>query len=361
MRIIAHLDMDAFFAAIEERDNPRFFNRAIVVGSDPLGGRGRGVVSTANYKARMYGIHSAMPISIAWEKAKCAPKEDKVLFLGVDMERYENVSSKIRDIIISYNFPFEQVSIDEFFIDCSSCKTYILARKKLREIQEKIKNEEHLSCSVGVGKNKLIAKIASDFKKPHGFTLVSDKKTNQFLKCLAISKIPGVGKKTVFELNKMKVFSISDALVISVYEFKKKFGKFGMSLYEKVRGIDNDPVGEVINIKSVGSQETFLRDTIDVKEITQTIRRLIEDIYNRFLENGFSFFSRISITVRFFDFQTIQRSKSFECSLSKKEDIEFIVFQMFFPFLDGRENKSKKRIRLIGIRLEKLEKQKRLF
>ena len=362
MRIIAHLDMDAFFAAVEERNNPRFFGRPIVVGSDPKAGKGRGVVSTANYKARVYGVRSALPISIAWERAQEAKKKgEEFVFLGVDMEEYERVSSRIRDIILSHYKQIEQTSIDEFYIDCSLCKTYEIAHKKMELIKKEIGKKEKLSCSVGIGPNKLVAKIASDFKKPNGSTIVPYSFVSSFLDPLSISRIPGIGPKTKAILESEGINTISDARKKPIEFFEKRFGKWGSEIFQKVRGLDNDPVEEINEMKSIGAQETFSKDTRDTQIIMNMIHELVSGVYKRFTESSFVSFFRISISVRFSNFITVNKSKTLLKPVSSKKELEFIVLQMFFPFFDTRANKKQSAIRLIGVRLEKLNKQKQLF
>src|SRR3989344_8900142 len=164
MRIIAHLDLDAFFAAVEERDKPRLKGRPIVIGADPEDGKGRGVLSTANYAARKYGIHSAMPISHAWRLAKEAEKQgqEPAIFLTGSYERYGEVSDKIMAIISKYSEHIEQASVDEAYIDLSYAQDFIKAAEICRQIKKEIKSKEKLTASVGLAPNKLIAKIASD-------------------------------------------------------------------------------------------------------------------------------------------------------------------------------------------------------
>lgn len=363
MRIVSHLDMDAFFSAIEERDNSRFMGHPIVVGSDPRAGKGRGVVSTANYKARKYGIRSAIPISVAWEYAELARKkgDDPVIFLGVDMEKYNAASSNIRSIVESFGYTIEQASIDEFYIDCSKCKTYDGAKKLLHKIKSKILEKESLCCSVGIGPNKLIAKIASDFKKPNGFTLVREGDIQSFLSPMSVSKIPGIGPKLVDLLLKMNIKIVEELLNISRKDLEEKFGKSGIQIYQKARGIDDEKVEESYEVKSIGSQETFSKDTHDAVKIIDMAKSLVVATYERFLDSHFTSFSRISISVRFSDFTTVQRSQTFLKPLLTKKDLEFVTIGMFLSFLDSRENKERKAIRLMGIRLEKLSRQKELF
>ncbi|MFA5870939.1 MAG: DNA polymerase IV [Candidatus Paceibacterota bacterium] len=363
MRIVAHLDMDAFFSSVEERDNSRFKGHPVVVGSDPRAGRGRGVVSTANYKARAYGIRSATPISIAWEYSELARKrgDEPVIFLGVDMGKYEKASSNIRMIIESFGYKIEQASIDEFYIDCSRSKTYKSAVILLRKIKKGILEKELLSCSVGIGPNKLIAKIASDLKKPNGFIVVTENNIHSFLLPMNVSKIPGIGPKSVEILSKLNIKTIGELQNISCKDLEKKFGKLGTQMYQKARGVDEEKVEESHEVKSIGAQETFSEDTHDAGKIISLVKELVSSTYVRFLDAHFVSFSRVSVSVRFSDFTTVQRSQTFLKPLSNKKDLEFFALQMFLSFLDSRENKKRKPIRCIGIRLEKLSRQKNCF
>src|SRR4030042_5128571 len=238
IRIIVHLDMDAFFAAVEERDTPQWRGLPIVVGASPRGGKGRGVVSTANYKAREYGIHSALPISKAWQFSEWAKKrgEPAAIFVEPDIEKYEMVSDRIleivRSVLISFapvrpplpsggrtaaGYSVEQAGIDEMYLDLSFVGSYETAKEICQKIKEEIKKKEKLTCSIGVGPNKLIAKIDSDQQKPDGLTIVGDddeKKcanaVESFLNPLPIRKIPGIGPKTEVKLHELGIVFIRD-------------------------------------------------------------------------------------------------------------------------------------------------------
>jgi len=181
--IIGHLDLDAFFAAVEERDRPELRGQPLVVGADPEGGRGRGVVSTANYAARRYGIHSAMPISRAWKLSEAARRrgEPPVVFVPPRLSRYAEVSARVMAIVRRHVPLVEEAGIDEAYLDLSFAGNFAAAREICRTIKEQIKAEEHLTASIGVGPNKLIAKIASDFQKPDGLTVVTPEEAEAFL------------------------------------------------------------------------------------------------------------------------------------------------------------------------------------
>ena len=194
MHIIGHLDMDAFFAAVEEQDHPEWQNVPLVVGADPKNGRGRGVVSTANYPARRYGIHSAMPISRAWALAEAAKRrgETETIFVTPNFPRYSEVSRRIMTLIGRHVPLIQKVGVDEAYLDLSFCHFFPRAAALSRTIKEAIKAQEGLTASVGIGPNKLVAKVASDFQKPDGLTVVTAEEAEGFLAPLPIRKIPGL-------------------------------------------------------------------------------------------------------------------------------------------------------------------------
>ncbi|OHA63425.1 MAG: hypothetical protein A2667_03140 [Candidatus Wildermuthbacteria bacterium RIFCSPHIGHO2_01_FULL_47_27] len=356
-RIIAHLDMDAFFAAIEERDNPQFAGLAIVVGADPDDGRGRGVVSTANYKAREYGIRSAIPISIAWRFSRAALKLGKpaTVFLPVDYEKYERVSENIIKIARRSAPLVEQASVDEAYLDLSFCKTYKRAENLCRQIKKEIRGREKLTCSVGIGPNKLVAKIASDMKKPDGLTVVRPEEVLNFLGILSVRKIPGIGPKTEALLRKQNVSTVSDLRKITRRALRWQLGKWGEDIYMKARGIDASPVTEEYEAKSIGEQETFSRDTQDPGFMVERLRILCKNIISRLGKEGWQSFRTAVITVRFSDFETKTRSQTMLYESCDENSLFLQALRLLLPFFDRRENPRQKKIRLVGIRIEKLK------
>lgn len=357
MRIIAHLDMDAFFAAVEERDEPRFKGMPIVVGADPEDGKGRGVVSTANYKAREYGIHSALPIGKAWEFSETAKKAGKppAIFLGGSYEKYSDVSDKIMEHVRKRVPQVEQVGVDEAFLDLSYAGSYKKAEILAREIKEEIKEKEKLTASIGIGPNKLIAKIASDINKPDGLTIVKEEEVEKFLGSMSVRKIPGIGPKTETLLAERRILTIRDLKNHPKNELELILGKHGLDLYDKARGIDNSPVEESEEVKSIGEQETFRTDTRDLTFIAERLKELSEAVWRRFKKSGFKKFRTVTLTVRFQGFITKNRSQTFQKEFNNADELAFEILRMFMPFLDARENPDKKKIRLIGVRIEKLE------
>src|SRR5688500_3975114 len=207
MRIIVHVDMDAFYAAIEERHNLGLRGLPVGVGADPKEGRGRGVVMTANYQARKFGIRSALPISRAWRLAQAARRrgEPETIFVRSDFQLYETVSSRIMQIFEQFSDAVEEASIDEAYLDVSSLKSFEDAHGRMTTLKAEIFKEEGLGCSIGIGPNKLIAKIASNQDKPDGLTVITQPEVRDFLDRLSVRVIPGIGPKSEAFLHQQNV------------------------------------------------------------------------------------------------------------------------------------------------------------
>ncbi len=382
MRIIGHLDMDAFFAAVEERERPYLMGQPIAVGADPVGGKGRGVVSTANYAARKYGIRSATPIQQAWQLSEQARKKGlpPVVFISSGFRKYSEISKKIMSIIHSHlkgaernlfekDTPaLEQVSVDECFFDLSFAGNFEEARNIAELIKKDIKEKEGLTASIGIGSNKLIAKIASDFRKPDGLTIVHPEEVLDFLEPLSVRKIPGVGPKAEEKLLRLRVRTVADARRVGQEKLTSVFGKWGSELFLKFQGEDTSPVViEETPAKSIGEQETLPEDSLNMKVLFPYLERQAKNLAGYVAKEGFTSFRTIVLTVRFADFETVSRSRTLplpvqvsseeSCSgkpMSSAETLRRHVTQMFFPFLDRRENPQRKKIRLVGVRVEKL-------
>jgi DNA polymerase IV (DinB-like DNA polymerase) len=356
MRIIGHLDMDAFFASVEERDNPRLRGLPVVVGADPKGGKGRGVVSTANYQARKYGIHSALPISRAWRLSEAAKLrgEAPAVFLRVNIDRYAEVSERIMQILRS-NVPLvEKAGIDEAYLDLSFAGSFKKATEICRSIKKEIKAKEQLTASVGIGPNKLIAKIASGQQKPDGLTVVTPKKAWAFLQPLAVREIPGIGPKTEMLLKEKGVRVVHDLRKFTRKALQEALGKRGSELYKKVRGRNETPVVEEYEVKSIGEQMTFPEETEDSDFVSEQLGALCRDVFIRFRESGFRGFRTVAITVRFADFETKTRCHTVRKPIATNELLESEAFKLLLPFLNARENPQNKKFRLVGVRVEKL-------
>jgi DNA polymerase IV (DinB-like DNA polymerase) len=354
MRIIAHVDMDAFYAAVEERHHPELRGRPVVVGADPKGGKGRGVVTAASYAARKYGIRSALPISRAWRLAEAARRsgEPEAVFVRGDRSLYREVSGRIMSIIAQGADAFEEASIDEAYVDLSSLGGMEQGEAHARALKGAILEREGLTCSIGIGPNKLVAKIASDFRKPDGLTVVRPDEVQGFLDGLGIRVIPGIGPKSEAVLQAKGLRTVAELRGVELAQLREWFGKSGEELYQKVRGHSDDPVSNEWERKSVGEQETFEEDTLDSVFILGRAQELASAVFRRFVTEGFLAFR--TVTVRFTGFVTVSRSRTGQSPASTTEQLQAEVRQLLEPFFDARENPKGKKIRLIGVRVENL-------
>lgn len=356
MDIIGHLDMDAFFAAVEERDHPEWRGLPLVVGADPKDGRGRGVVSTANYQARRYGIHSAMPISRAWELADAARRrgEPATVFVTPNFPRYSELSRRIMALVRRRVPMVLKVGIDEAYLDLGFCQSFERAEALCREIKEEIRAREGLTASIGIGPNKLVAKIASDHQKPDGLTVVRPEAAEDFLAPLPIRKIPGVGPKTEKFLTRQGIRIVADIKRFTPEQLEGLLGKWGLALYEKARGRGSAVLQESPEPKSIGAQQTFSRDTLDLEFLFERLWAMCRSILKGLQEEGFKTFRTVVVTVRFADFQTFSRSHTLAAPADSLRVLQFEAMKLLMPFLDRRENPQRQLIRLLGVRLEKL-------
>jgi len=352
-RIIAHLDMDAFFASVEERNRPHLKGLPIVVGSDPKDGQGRGVVSTANYKAREYGIHSAMPITQAWRASQAARKQGKpeVVFLPPNFAAYSAISASVLAIIKKYSALVEQASVDEFYFELKG--SLPSARKTAKKIKAEIKKKEKLTCSVGMGPNKLIAKIAAGIGKPDGLVIVRQNDAEKFLEPLAIRQLPGIGPKTAEILHQKSIQTIVDIKKFSATELRAWLGKWGEDLYQKARGIDINPIESEKPPKSIGQQNTFEQDTFNIVFLGDELSTYCAQVFERFKASGFTHFKTLGITVRFADFTTFTASKTFKQALGYQDlrTFQFEALKLLLPYLDRRKNPGGKLVRLLGVHI----------
>ncbi len=343
MPIILHVDLDAFYASVEEREHPEYKGKPLVVGADPKGGAGRGVVSTCNYAARKFGIRSAMPISIAYRKCPDA------IFVPVNMDLYVAVSGKVMQILRKYADKFEQVSVDEAYLDVSRLKSYERAKGLAIGIKKEILKKEGLTCSVGIGPNKLISKVASDYKKPDGLTVVPPGEAWDFLGPQSVRVLRGVGPKTEAILNAAGIKTVSNLRRVSKEQLVEQFGAFGESLYEQARGKYFEELVEEWEIKSIGRQTTFEEDTKDKKLLLETMDALIKEVWDDVEREGVAF-KTVTVKVRYADFDTHTRQKSLIDHVNNIEAIQNIATELLEGFL-----KDPRKIRLIGVSVHQLK------
>ena len=300
-RSIAHVDMDAFYAAIEQRDRPALRGRPVVVGADP---RGRGVVSAASYEARTFGVRSAMPISRA---ARLCPH---AAFLPVDMEKYQRVSRQIMDILGAFSPLVEQVSIDEAFVDLTgTAALFGEAADAVRQIKARIRADTGLTASAGLGANKFVAKVASDLRKPDGFVIVPAGEEAVFLAPLPIERVWGVGRVMTRELNALGIQTIGQLQALPREVLARRFGKYGGQLADLAFGRDARPVAPDAQARSIGAEETFGRDCGDPRRLLSALRGQAERVAAALRQENLAA-ARVILKVRFADFRTLTRSWS---------------------------------------------------
>ena len=343
---ILHVDMDAFFASVEERDNPELKGKVVVVGAGV-----RGVVSSANYAARKFGIRAAMPVTQA---RRLAPQ---AIFIPPHHEKYSKVSEKIMEIFQSFSPYVEPISLDEAFLDVTGARKLMGSRREIAiKIKEKILKDENLTCSVGIAPNKFIAKLASGRCKPNGILEIAPDRILEFLHPLPVSEIWGVGPKTNELLLELGLRTVSDIANTPKTTLIRALGEStGEALYELSWGRDLREV-EVEEVdKSISSAQTFDMDIDDEEIILKEILRMAERASSRMRSKGLST-RTISIKVRFADFKTITRSKSTDFAISSTKDIYKVAKSLYLKL-----NLNRARIRLVGVSLENLQKSELTF
>lgn len=343
-RKIIHIDMDAFFASVEERDNPELAKHPLVIARHPSDTGGRGVVTTANYLARKYGIHSAVSAQKAYELCPQA------VFLPGNHQKYREVSQQVREIFQRYTDIIEPVSIDEAYLDVTQNKIHSKSAIKIAKlIQQDIWRETKLTCSAGVSYNKFLAKLASDFQKPRGLTVVLPEEAVPFLKKLPIEEFHGIGKKTVPRMHEMGIYTGEDLYKISEMDLIQLFGKMGYSLYRKVRGIHDSPVNVTRERKSVGKEHTYGTPLVTEDQVLSQLRILADEVakaLSRTQKHG----KTVVLKVRYSDYSTITRRVTLPNYLHKKEDL-LSQASLIWEEILGLE----KGIRLLGITVTNLD------
>jgi DNA polymerase IV (DinB-like DNA polymerase) len=348
LRIIFHLDMDHFYTAVEEREHPEIRGKAVVVGADPKGGKGRGVVSTSNYVARKAGVRSGMPISHAW---RLCPE---AVYLLPDFPLYINVSNEIMAIARGFAGKFEQWGIDEAFLDVSGkVKDFSEAEELARQIKQEIKAKENLTCSIGVGPNKLIAKVASDFQKPDGLTVVREEEAEVFLAPLPVRKLLWVGRKTEAKLKELGVDTIGELAKYDSSALMSIFGVMGWQMHLMASGIDNSTVEEREGVKSISHETTFEVDTDDSAAIMQALEDLCVDVQKE-VESQRLVFKTVTLKIRYENFETHTKSRSLPFFTNRLHDLEKTEKELLSTYL-----RSDRKVRLIGVRVSSLESREK--
>lgn len=328
--------MDAFYASVEQRDNPEYARKPIAVGGSPEG-RG-GVVATASYEARKFGIRSAMPSKRAQQLCP------QVIFIRPRFAAYKEVSGQIREIFHRYTDLIEPLSLDEAYLDVTEDKQQIGSAIEIAtRIKAAIREELHLTASAGVSVNKFVAKIASDLKKPDGLTFIGPSAIEQFMESLPVEKFFGVGKVTAEKMKRMHLFTGADLKKLSETEMISHFGKPGKFYYHIVRGIDERPVQPDRETKSLSAEDTFPYDLTDPAEMNEALEKIAQVVYKR-LEHYQLKGKTVTLKIKYSDFRIITRSRSFPELVTDLQLIASTAKELLAG--TGPENHK---IRLLGI------------
>ena len=341
MKRILHLDMDAFFAAVEEQRHPELKNKPVVIGGsgDPSK---RGVVSTANYVARKYGIHSAMPLRTAHKLCPHA------VFLPVDFEEYSRVSDAFKKVLKEFSTAIEDVGIDEAFLDLSDTDKPL--EEVSQEIKERIRAVTGLTCSIGIAPNKLLAKIASDMEKPDGLTIIKDGDIENLIWPLQVRKLWGVGPRTEAYFKELSIHTIGELAAVSLEKLVEHFGRsYGHYLYEASRGIDDSPLVTHWEPKSISRETTFQTDSDHWQTIARTLADLTRETVTEVKERGYRA-KNVTVKIRFSDFKTQTRATTLDAPTDNLEVLRKAAFYCLGKF------ELKKKIRLVGVRISGLVK-----
>jgi DNA polymerase-4 len=333
-RRIAHIDMDAFYASVEQRDNPSLRGKPVIVaGLSP-----RGVVCAASYEARRFGIHSAMPT----QQARLLCKNG--IFLRPRMERYREVSRCVFGIIREFSDVVEPVSVDECYVDFTTNRFGIDAPDELAgRLKQQIRDQAGLTCSVGIAPNKFIAKIASDFDKPDGLVVIAPDQVDTFLVDLPVGRIPGVGPVAQRKFQQLGVKTIAELRRLTREQLERLFRRAGGRLYEYARGIDERPVVTYRAPKSLSREQTFERDTTDLEVVRETLRRQADSVAQRLAKRGLRAHG-VELKVKYDDFQQVTRSGRLDDLFNDADTI----YQTALTLLE-RTEAGRRAVRLVGV------------
>jgi nucleotidyltransferase/DNA polymerase involved in DNA repair len=337
-RTILHVDMDAFYAAIEQRDRPELKGQPVIVGADPRGGRGRGVVATASYEARAFGVSSAMPISQAWKRCP------QGVYIHPDMEKYAAVSREVMEVLGRFSDCVEPVSIDEAFLDVTgSRRAFGDGETVAARLKDAVRKGTGLTASVGVAASKLVAKVASDMRKPDGLVVVPPGTEAAFLAPLPIRRLWGVGPKTEEELARLGVHTIGALAALAPERLARRLGTHGHDLLRLARGEDERPVvADPGEAKSLGQEHTFDQDVSDLGTLRGTLLDLSDAVARRLRGHGLR---ARTITLKYRDetFRTLTRAET----VAEPTDAGDVLFHVAWRLFESVH--ADRRVRLLGI------------
>jgi DNA polymerase-4 len=335
VRKVLHCDMDCFYAAVHMRDDPALRGKPVVIGGRP---EGRGVVAAASYEARKFGVHSAMPSSRA---RRLCPN---LVFIPPDFRRYSLESEKIFAIYREITPLVQAVSIDEAYLDVTGHLGEAgSATAVAREIRRRVREERGLTVSVGVGPNRLVAKIASDFNKPDGLTVVPPHKVQSFLDPLPVRRLHGVGPATEKVLVEMGVQTVADLRAAVPEELTARFGKHGRVLWEFAHGVDERPVETHQERKSLGTENTYAEDLADLAAMDAEVERMAEEVADALDRRGFAACT-LTVKVRYADFTTVTRSRTLDLPAHEAGDIALCARDLL-----RRTEAPRRPVRLLGV------------
>ncbi len=349
VHIILHVDLDCFYASVEKRDNPAFAGKPLVVGADPRGGSGRGVVLTASYEARKFGIKSGMPISRAFRACPTAT------YIRPDFPRYVEASRRVMAILKPVSPSFQSGGLDEAYIDVTErCPSFEAAFTLAEAIKNDVRETVGITCSVGIGPTKSLAKIATDIRKPDGITTITPDTIEQVTGHLDIDAIPGIGKKTRQYYVDKGLQTLGDLYRMALPDLAFLFGtRTAKWLHNTIHGVEISIVHEHRGRKSISKERTFSEDVSDYATITAKLRELNKRLHDTVREKGISY-RTVTLKIRFEGFETYVRSMSAARAIQDEARAFTMVSAMLEPFKQGT-----KKVRLVGIKLSNLEGKSR--
>lgn len=343
-RKIIHLDMDAFYASVEIRENPSLAGKPVIIGRHPRESGGRGVVATASYEARKFGVHSAMSSKEALELCP------EGIFVPANFSLYREISQEIHGIFRRYTDVYQPLSLDEAYLDVTENKKNIESSTFIaRSIQQAILKELKLTSSAGVSYNKFLAKIASDYKKPAGLTYVSPNRAHDFIMNLSISDFPGVGEKTLEKMHDFGIYTGQDLYEKKELELVERFGKLGHRLFKRVRGIDNRPVETEREPKSIGKERTFQENITRDEEALKFLSYISTEVFKATKKKEMHG-KTVVLKVRYSDFTTYTRRKTMLNYIENQEELYNNVYSLWRE-IEGVEEG----IRLLGVTMTNLD------
>lgn len=342
-RKIIHIDMDSFYASVEVRDNPELAGKPVAVGGRSTG---RGVLTTANYEARKFGVRSAMPTATALRKCP------DLILVPVQMDKYRQASQAIQAIFKDYSDKVEPLSLDEAFIDVTDCEQCGGSATRIaEEIRQRIWDSQQLTASAGISANKFVAKVASDWNKPNGQTVVTPDQIDAFVSALPVGKVFGVGKVTEAKIHKLGVKTCGDLRRFSEVELSHSFGSFGERLYRLCRGIDNRPVKPDRIRKSQSVERTFSQDRADAAALLEKLPELMDDLERRYQKQKQRYaINGIFVKLKFHDFKTTTMAHSGRYFWDKT-----LLSHEFAQLIQQAWLRGQRAVRLLGIGFQFVE------